>query len=146
MKKYLIIGGVVLLIFAIGLPILLISQGWLDEARDLAIIILAIFHLISVTLMIALLGAIVVMVNELRAVAKDKITPKVDDVLDRVKDITENAKSTSSTAKQTATYVAEGVVSPLIKVASLASGVKAGAKALARRQARGQLPNDNEKM
>lgn len=145
MKKFLIGGAVVFLLVAIGLPILLISQGWLDEARDLAIIVVAVFHLISVTLMIVLLGALVVMVNELRNVAKDKISPKVSDVLENVKGITDNAKTTTTTAKQTASYVAEGVVSPVIKAASLLAGVKAGAKALARRQARGELPNDSEK-
>ncbi len=142
LKKFAIIGGIVLLVLGIGLPILLISQGWLNEARDLAIILLAIFQLFSVTLMIVLVGVLVVMVNELRNLAKEKISPKVDDVLERVKDITENAKVTTTTAKQTASYVAEGVVSPVIKAASLLAGVKAGAKSLARRQARGSLPSD----
>ena len=140
LKKFLIIGGIVLLVVAIGLPILLISQGWLDEARDLAIILLVVFHLISVTLMIVLVGSLVVMVNELRNVAKETISPKVSDVLDNIKGIAENARTTTTTARQTASYVAEGVVSPVIKVAGLLAGVKAGAKALARREARGTLP------
>ena len=146
LKKFVIGGAIVLLLVAIGVPWLLIANDWLDEARDLAIIVLAIFHLISVTLLIALIGVLVVMVNELRNVAKETITPKVSDVLENVKGITDNAKTTTTTAKQTASYVAEGVVSPVIKAASLLAGVKAGAKALARRQARGQLPGDGEQI
>lgn len=142
LKKWLIIGAVVLLVVTIGLAWLLIANGWLDEARDLAVIVLVVFHLFSVSLMIVLVGTLVVMVNELRRVAKENISPKVSDVLENVKGITDNAKDSAATAKQTASYVAEGVVSPLIKTASVFAGVKAGAKALARRQARGELPGD----
>ncbi len=144
LKKWLIIGGVGIFVLTIGITWLLIAKGWLDEARDLAIIVLAIFHLISVTLVIVLLAAIVIMVNELRNVAKEQISPKVSDVLDNVKGITNNAKVTSTTAKQTASYVAEGVVSPVIKAAGLLAGVKAGAKALAERRAQKSLPNERD--
>ncbi|HEY1014891.1 MAG TPA: hypothetical protein VGE07_19425 [Herpetosiphonaceae bacterium] len=143
MKKWLIIGAIVLLLVAIGVPWLLLANGWEDNARDIAIILLVLFHLVSVTLMIVLLGSIVVMVNELRHVARETISPKVSDVLENVKGIADNAKETTTTAKQTASYVAEGVVSPLIKTASLLAGVKAGAKALARRQARGRIPGES---
>lgn len=143
MKKWLIIGGVVILILAIGVPWLLLANGWHDEVRDLAIILVALFHLISVTIMIILLAVILVIVNELRSLAKDKIEPQVRDVMENVKGITENAKSTSVTAKQAASYIAEGVVSPVIKAAGLMAGVKAGAKALARQRKPDLLPYED---
>lgn len=143
MKNALIIGAIVVVLLGIGIPWLLLANGWQDEARDIAIILLVLFHLISVTLMIVLMSTLVVMVNELRHVAKETISPKVSDVLENVRGIADNAKETTTTARQTASYVAEGVVSPLIKTASLLAGVRAGAKALARRQARGRLPGDS---
>ena len=62
MKKWLIIGAIVLLLVGIGVPWLLLANGWEDNARDIAIILLVLFHLVSVTLMIVLLSSIVVMV------------------------------------------------------------------------------------
>ena len=140
MKKWLIIGGIVLLLLAIVIPWLLLANGWADEARDLAIILLALFHLVTVTLMIILIGVVVILVNEIRNLAKNTLTPKVSEVLDNVKGITDNAKVTSTTAKQTASYVAEDVVSPVIKAAGLLAGVKAAAKSLGQRKAQQSLP------
>ena len=139
MKKWLIIGGIVVLLLSVLIPWLLIANNWLDEARDLAIIVLAIFHLISITLLIILIAAVVVLVNELRN-AKESIEPKVNEVLENIKGISNNAKVTSTTAKQTASYIAEGVVSPVIKAAGLMAGIKAGAKTLAQRNATKTLP------
>lgn len=127
MKKWLIIGAIVGLVLTVGLLWLFIAQEWLDEVRDIAVIVLALFQLISTLLMIVLLAALVIGVSELRRLAREQITPKVNDTL-------ENVKAVSGTARETTAYIAEGVVSPFIKLASLTAGVRAGARVLAQRR------------
>jgi ABC-type protease/lipase transport system fused ATPase/permease subunit len=82
--------------------------------------------MISTLLMIALLAVLIYAVMALRTVASETVLPKVSQTLDQVKD-------TAATAKNTTTYVAQGVATPLIKISSVAAGVKAAAIALARR-------------
>lgn len=126
MKKWLIIGGVVFAVLIIGLIVLIsVADAW-DTARDVSIVILAIFSMISTLLMIALIAVLIYAVMALRTVASETILPKVSQTLDQVKD-------TAATAKNTSTYVAQGVATPLIKLSSVAAGVKAAAVALARR-------------
>jgi hypothetical protein len=135
LKKWLIIGAVVVLVLTVGSLWLFVAQGWLDEVRDIAIIILAFFHLISILLLVAVLAALAVAIGELKRLTSETITPKVSALLDSVKETTNSVKETAYNAKQTSSYVTEGVVSPFIKLASLAAGVRAGARALAQRRA-----------
>lgn len=79
--------------------------------------------------MIALLAVLIYAVMALRTLASETVIPKVSQTLDQVKD-------SAVTAKNTSTYVAEGVATPLIKISSVAAGVKAAAVALARRSPR----------
>lgn len=127
MKKWLIIGAVIFLALIIGLIVLIsVNNAW-DTARDVSIVILAIFSMISTLLTIVLIGVLIYGVLALKNLASDTVVPKVSAALDQVKD-------TAVTAKNTSTYVAQGVVSPLIKISSIAAGVRAGAAALARRE------------
>lgn len=129
MKKALIIGGVVFVALIVGLIVLIsVNDGW-QTARDVSIVILAIFSMISTVLTIVLISVLIYGVLALNSLASDTVVPKVSAALDQVKD-------TAVTAKNTSTYVAQGVVSPLIKISSVAAGVRAGAAALARRDRR----------
>jgi succinate dehydrogenase hydrophobic anchor subunit len=126
LKKWLIIGGVVFAVLIIALIVLIsVNDAW-ATARDVSVVILAIFSMISTLLSIALLAVLIYAVMALRTVATETIMPKVSQTLDQVKD-------TALTTKNTSTYVAQGVVTPLIKISSVAAGVKAAAVALARR-------------
>jgi hypothetical protein len=126
LKKWLIIVGVVFAVLVIGLIILIsVNDAW-ETARDVSVVILAIFSMISTLLTIALLAVLIYAVMTLRTLASETVVPKVSQTLDQVKD-------TAVTAKNTSTYVAQGVVTPLIKLSSVAAGVRAAAVALARR-------------
>ena len=126
MKKWLIIGGVVFAVLIIGLIVLIsVSDAW-ATARDVSVVILAIFQMISTLLMIALLAVLIYAVMALKSLASETVVPKMSQTLDQVRD-------TAATAKNTSTYVAQGVVTPLIKISSVAAGVRAAAVALARR-------------
>ena len=130
LKKWLIIGGIVFAVLLIGLIVLIsVTDGW-ATARDVSVVILAIFQMISTLLMIGLLAVLIYAVMALKSIASETVIPKVSQTLDQVKD-------TAATAKNTTTYVAEGVVTPLIKISSVAAGVRAAAAALARRNPRG---------
>lgn len=129
MKRWLIIGGVVFAVLVIVLIVLIsVNNAW-ATARDVSVVILAIFEMISTLLMIALLAVLIYAVMALRTLASETVIPKVSQTLDQVKD-------SAVTAKNTSTYVAEGVATPLIKISSVAAGVKAAAVALARRSPR----------
>ena len=126
MKRWLIIGGVVFAVLLVGLIVLIsVNDAW-ATARDVSVVILAIFEMISTLLMIALLAVLIYAVMALRSLATDTLVPKVNQTLDQVRD-------TAATAKNTSTYVAQGVVTPLIKISSVAAGVRAAAVSLARR-------------
>jgi len=126
LKKWLIIGGVIFAVLIIGLIVLIsVSDAW-ATARDVSVVILAIFQMISTLLMIALLAVLIYAVMALKSLASETVVPKVSQTLDQVRD-------TAATAKNTSTYVAQGVVTPLIKISSVAAGVRAAAVALARR-------------
>jgi hypothetical protein len=108
--------------------------------RDIAIVILAVFQMIGAILTIALLLAIIYAVRTINRLARETVMPKVDalsvkidQLLDSTKVITGNIKDTTTTVSTTTVYVAEQVVSPVIRVSSLLAGVRAAATFLARR-------------
>lgn len=126
MRKWLIVGGVVSLLVIIGLIVLIsINDAW-QTAAYVSVVILAIFEVFSVLLLIALLALLIYAVLAIRDLAANTVVPKVSQTLDQVKD-------TAAATKNTTAYVAEGVVTPLIKISSIATGVRAAAVALARR-------------
>ena len=126
MKRWIIIGTVSLVVF-IALIVGLISyfDAW-QTAAYVSIVILAVFEVFSVFLLIALLAALIGAVFAIRDLANNTVVPKVSATLDQVKD-------TAAATKNTTSYVAEGVVTPLIKISSIAAGVRTAAVALARR-------------
>lgn len=120
-----------------------IFPQWAANTRDIAIVILAVFQLISVILMIALLLALLYTVFYIRRLARESVLPriealntKVDSLLDNTRAITSNVKDTTSNVTTTTGYVAERVVAPVIRVSGLVAGVRAAATFLARRGAR----------
>ena len=126
MKKWIGIGvGALVLVIAV-LAGLLTYFDSLVEAAYVSVVVLAVFEVFSVLLLIALLAALIGAVFAIRDLANNTVVPKVSQALDQVKD-------TASATKNTTAYVAEGVVTPLIKISSIAAGVRTAAVALARR-------------
>lgn len=111
--------------------------------RDIAVVILAVMQMIAVILMIAILLAIMYAVWTINRLARNTVLPKIDmltgkldQVIENTRSITANVKDTTTTASTTTVYIAEQVVSPVIRVASLLAGVRAAARFLARRDVR----------
>lgn len=114
--------------------------------RDVFIVILAALQLIGAVLTIALLIAVLYVVNQLNKVARTSVMPrldetmlKVNEVLDNTRSLTSNVQQTVSSAASTTGFVTERVVSPIIRVSSLVTGVRAAATTLARRDAAEKL-------
>jgi hypothetical protein len=139
--KWIGIGLAVLGIITIGFIVAgYIFPDWAKNTRDIAIVILAVFQLISVILMIALLLALLFTVFYIRRLARETVLPeiqelraKLDGVIEHTQAIAGNVKDTTTTVSTTTSYVAERVVSPVIRVSSLLIGVRAAASFLARR-------------
>lgn len=117
--------------------------------RDIFIVIVSVFQLISAILTVALLIALLYAVNQINKVAKMNVLPKVDEamvklneVLDSTRSLASNVRDSASTATQTTAFMAERVVSPIIRISSLVTGVRAAATTLARRDAADQAGND----
>ncbi|NTV63142.1 MAG: hypothetical protein HGA65_06360 [Oscillochloris sp.] len=118
--------------------------------RDIFIVIVSVFQLISAILMVAILFAILFAINQLNTIAKTSVLPKVDDamvklneVLDSTRSLAGNVRDSASTATQTTAFMAERVVSPIIRISSLVSGVRAAATTLARRDTPEQVVSEN---
>jgi hypothetical protein len=108
--------------------------------RDIAIVILAVFQMIGALLTIALLLAVLYAVRAINRLAHETVVPKIDlltgkidGLLETTHSITSNVKDTTATASTTTVYIAEQVVAPVIRVASLMTGVRSAARYLARR-------------
>lgn len=89
-------------------------DSW-SEWRDIAIVFTAVFWVIALILLIALLGALVFLVMTLRRMLRENVAPTVDSlrgVLDNV--------------QGTAEFTGETVASPIIRVYSIFSGVRKG--------------------
>jgi hypothetical protein len=111
-----------------------------EATRDIAVVILAVFQMIgailTAVLLIALLYAVFAiqrLTNKTIVPKIDMLTAKIDGVIESTQAITTNIKDTTSTVGTTTTYVAEQVVSPVIRVSGLLAGVRAAATFLARR-------------
>jgi ABC-type transporter Mla subunit MlaD len=90
--------------------------------------------------MIALLLAIIFAVRAIDRLAHETVVPKIealtarlDQVVDSTHAIADNVKDTTTTVSTTTGYVAEQVVAPVIRIASLFAGVRAAGEFLARR-------------
>ena len=110
--------------------------------RDVFIVILVALQLLGAILTVGILIAILVLIDRIDKLARnslmpklDEVTGKVNEVLDTTRSLTDDVRATAHTATQTTAFVAERVVSPVIKLASLASGARSMAAAFARRGA-----------
>ena len=144
MGKWIGIGLAVLGIILVAFIVAgYVFPAWAANTRDIAIVILVVFQLISVILMITLLLAILFAVFYIRRLARETIVPrvealstKIDGVLDNTRAIAGNVKDTTSSVSTTTSYVAEQVVTPVIRVSGLVAGARAAATFLARRGAK----------
>lgn len=143
------VGTLTVLLIAFIVGSALAPVGFREGTRDIFISIVSIFQLISAILMIAILIAILYAVNQINKLAKTSVLPKVDEamvklneVLDSTRSLAGNVRDSASTATQTTAFMAERVVSPVIRISSLVSGVRAAATTLARRDVAEQTGDD----
>jgi hypothetical protein len=134
------LGVLTLLLIAFIVGLFLAPVGVREAIRDIFVIIIGLFMLLSVVLMIAVLLGLLFTMSRIERLARGNVLPKIDEAMLKLNDVLENTKSLTSTARDTASnaagttqFVAERVVSPFIRVASLVTGVRAAATSLARR-------------
>jgi tellurite resistance protein TehA-like permease len=135
------IGIAILALITVGFIVAAsLFEGFRIAARDIAIVILAVFQMVGSILTIVLLVAILYAVRALQRAGQDTVMPKIDlltakvnDVLDNVRVISDNARGTASNVTSTTVFVGERVVSPFIRISSLVAGARAAAQTLARR-------------
>ena len=141
MGKWIGIGLAILGLITIAFIVFgYIYPEWAANTRDIAVVILAVFQLISALLLIAILLAVLFAIRAIDRLARNTVVPKIDQlstkldgVIENTRAITTNVKDTTTTVSTTTVYVAERVVSPVIRVSSLLAGVRAAATFLARR-------------
>ena len=141
MVKWIAIGFAAIIAIAIVYVIAAYNYPAFREAtRDIAIVILAIFQIIGSILTAALLLALLYSMVALEKLATQTVLPKVDlltakldEVIEQTQAIAGNVKDTTMTVSTTTSYIADRVVSPVIRVSGLLIGVRAAASFLARR-------------
>lgn len=134
------LGLIALLIIAFIVALAMAPVSVREAFRDIFIIVLGFFLLITSVLTTAVLLGLLYTFRRIEQVAKGNVIPKVDEamvklneVLENTRIIANNARESTTTVTSSTTFVAERVVSPVIRLASLATGVKAAATSLARR-------------
>ena len=141
MKKWIGIGLAAIALIAIAFIVAAyIYPDFREATRDIAIVVLAVFQMIGAILTAALLIGLLYAVLAIQRLTNNTIVPKIDmltselrGVIETTQGITTNIKDTTSTVGTTTSYVAEQVVSPVIRVSGLLAGVRAAATFLARR-------------
>ena len=141
MGKWIAIGFAVIIAIAIAYVVAAYNYPAFREAtRDIAIVILAIFQIIGSILTAALLLALLYSMVALEKLATQTVLPKVDlltakldEVIEQTQAIAGNVKDTTTTVSTTTSYIADRVVSPVIRVSSLLTGMRAAASFVARR-------------
>lgn len=143
------LGVLTLLLIAFVVGLFLAPVGVREAIRDIFVIIIGLFMLVSTVMTIAVLLGVLFAMNRLERLARGNVLPKLDeamvkmnDVLESTKTLAASAKETASSAASTTQFVSERVVSPLIRVSSLVTGVRAAATSLARRDATERLDVD----
>ncbi len=107
---------VVVVLLVVMCYLLFISPTQTAIIRDISVIILALESIV----VLLLLGVVIGMLWWLIQTLEKKITP----ILDTTNETVNNVSETANTVRGTATFMSDTVVSPVIKVASYASGVK----------------------
>jgi hypothetical protein len=143
------IGTAILLMIAFVVGMYLAPVNVREATRDIFIIILGLFQLLTVVLLTVLLFAVLYAVNQINKVASGSVLPKIDeamlkmnDVLDSTRTIAGSARDTVSNVSGSTTFVTERVVSPIIRLSSLFIGVRAAATSLARRDAPARMERE----
>jgi hypothetical protein len=134
------IGLLTAVLFGFIIAAIFLGEEFRAAWRDVFIVILAALQLISAVLSIAILIAILYAVDQINRLARNNVIPKLDEALlkanealDTTRAIANNVRESAQTATTATNYVAERVVSPIIRISSLVTGVRAAAVTLARR-------------
>ena len=141
MKKWIGIGLAVIALITIAFIVAAyIYPDFREATRDIAVVILAVFQMIGAILTAVLLIAILYAVSAVQRLTNNTIVPKVDmltakldGVIENTRAITTNIQDTTASVGTTTSYVAEQIVSPVIRLSGLFAGVRAAAAFLARR-------------
>ncbi|MFN8512131.1 MAG: hypothetical protein U0841_05995 [Chloroflexia bacterium] len=118
MKKWAIIGGV---IAALVLALIIGLLYWGDEGpvtarlRDISIVFISLFAVLSTALFAAILGAVLWLVFTIR----DKVVP-----------LLETLTATAQRLKGTTEYMTEQAVKPVISVGSTLAGIRAATRSV----------------
>lgn len=151
MFRWVAIGLGIIAVIVIGFIVSLIALGpdYRAASRDIFIIILAMMLLVAALLLIVVLVGVLYVLNAVNKAARGNVLPKIDEamvkvneVLDSTRSVAGNVQQTASNAANTTGFVTERVVSPVIRISSLISGVRAAATTLARRDAADDLKLD----
>lgn len=136
------LGVLTLLLVAFIVGLFLAPVGVREAIRDIFVIIIGLFMLLSTVMTIAVLLGLLFTMNRIERLARGNVLPKLDEAMLKMNDVLDSTRSLATTAKETAAnaagttqFVSERVVSPIIRVSSLFSGVRAAATSLARRDA-----------
>jgi hypothetical protein len=140
-NRWITIGGVIIgLVIVAFLVATFMIPGFREWSRDVAIIVLALFQMISAVLTVGLLLALLYVAREIHRVATgvvipkiDALTTKVDEVIDQTRTIASSARETAVSVTTTTTYVSEQVVTPVIRLSGIVAGIRAAARFLAYR-------------
>ncbi len=140
------LGVLALLLIASVVGLFLVPVGVREAIRDIFVIIIGLFVLISTILTIALLLGLLFAVNRIERLARGNVLPKLDEAMLKLNDVLDNTRSLTTSARETVSnvagstqFVTERVVSPFIRVSSLVTGVRAAATSLARRDVEERL-------
>jgi hypothetical protein len=136
------LGVLTLLLIASVVGLFLAPVGVREAIRDIFVIIIGLFMLVSTILTIAVLLGLLFTMSRIERLARGNVLPKLDEAMLKMNDLLERTRGLAASAQQTAgnavgttQFVTERVVSPLIRVSSLVTGVRAAATSFARRDA-----------
>lgn len=136
------LGVLTLLLIAFIVGLFLAPVGVRESIRDIFVIVLGFFMLVTTVLTIAVLLGLLFTMSRIEKLARGNVLPKLDEAMLKMNDVLESTKALAISAKETAgnavgttQFVSERVVSPIIRISSLFSGVRAAATSLARRDA-----------
>ncbi len=125
MSRFLIIvGAIALALIVLIIPLVVfiwVPNDAVQKLSQMAIIVTSVFACGLLLVTIGLIAAILALVVVIRNLTENKVGPLIDRVTE-----------TADSAKGTVAYVGEGVVSPLVKVASILAGIRAAIRTLCR--------------
>jgi hypothetical protein len=100
-----------------------VDYPWLQVARDIAVVILAIETIVIGILIGVLIWFVLKLVRAVRGHI-DKLSGSAQEILGNVKETTQTAAQTAKTAANTATYVSDRTVRPVIEIYSVVTGAR----------------------